>query len=242
MQIAFLSDIHANIVAFEAVLRDLDRVKPDQVVFLGDASTLGPQPRAVMKQLRALNPPCVMGNHDGFVLDRTTAPDLEWTSRWFAEQHTPGDLDFLRTFKPTLEIEVDGKTRLYAYHGSPLSNTDQILPTTPAERLDQLVPGPAGHIFIGGHTHIQMAKQYRGRTIVNAGSVGMPFEYVPFSPKDGPRLLPWAEYAILQWRGPDASVELRRVHYDLHELKQSYARSEMPEGMYWWSLWLPPEV
>ena len=236
MRLAFISDIHANLVALEAVLRDIDRQKPDQIIFLGDAATLGPQPHAVLAELRRLKPISIMGNHDEFVLDRSTAPEL--VSDWYADQLTDEDLDFVRTFVDLHKIELDPANKIICYHGSPKSNTDQILPTTPADRLESFLFNTPAEIYIGGHTHIQMMKQYKGRTVVNAGSVGMPFEFVPFSEVSGPRFLPWAEYMILHWDGSNLGVELRRIPLDLDALFRSYSRSEMPEALYWWSLWL----
>lgn len=241
MQIAFISDIHANLVSFEAVLRDIDRRRPDRIVFLGDACTLGPQPRESLRLLKSLDCPCVMGNHDAFVLDRRTAPNLEWTSRWFAEQLEPEDLDFLRTFAQTLTLDLDGERKITCYHGSPKKNTDQILPVTPAEELDALLEESPGPVYFGGHTHIQMVRQHLGRLVVNAGSVGMPFQKVPFSASEGPRLLPWAEYTLFHLDGQTLGIEPRRIAVDLTALRQSYENSAMPDAMYWWSLWLTPE-
>jgi putative phosphoesterase len=238
MRIAFLSDIHANLVAFEAVLADLEASKPEKIIFLGDAATLGPNPRGVMERLRAINCPCIMGNHDAFVLDRATAPDLDWVSDWYARQLTAGDLDYLRTFLPTLTIPLDEHTSLLCYHGSPQSNTDQILPTTPGEKLEAMLGSQPAEYYIGGHTHIQMMKQYNGRIIINPGSVGMPFEHVPF-PETGPRFLPYAEYGTLHFESGHFGIELRRVPLDLPRLRQSYFSSRMPDAMYWWGLWLP---
>ncbi|HUF39859.1 MAG TPA: metallophosphoesterase family protein [Anaerolineales bacterium] len=236
MRIAFISDIHANLVAFEAVLRDIDEKKPDEIVFLGDAATLGPQPRAVMAELRKLGPRSVLGNHDGFMLDHNTAPEL--VSNWYADQLTGDDVDFLRTFRPTIELELDPDNKILCYHGSPASNTDQILPATPADRLEGYLDGSPGPVFIGGHTHIQMMKQFKGRTVINAGSVGMPFESVPFPETAGPRFLPWAEYTILHWDSRQTGVELRKIPLDMDAVFRSYTRSTMPEALYWWNLWL----
>jgi putative phosphoesterase len=236
MRIAFISDIHANLVALEAVLRDIDDKKPDRVIFLGDAATLGPQPHEVLVELRKLGCRSVIGNHDGFILDRGTAPEL--VSEWYADQLSPDDVDFMHTFEPTIELELDANNRILCYHGSPGSNTDQILPTTPAARLDSFLNGSPGPIFIGGHTHIQMMKQFKGKTIVNAGSVGMPFEFVPFPESSGPRFLPWAEYTLVHWDGRQTGVELRKIPIDLDAVFRSYSQSTMPEALYWWSLWL----
>jgi putative phosphoesterase len=236
MRIAFISDIHANLVAFEAVLRDIDEKKPDEIIFLGDAATLGPQPREVMAALRKLGCRSVLGNHDGFLLHPETAPEL--VSTWYADQMSGGDLDFLKTFEPIITLELDPDNQVICYHGSPASNTDQILPTTPADRLEAYLDGSPGPIFIGGHTHIQMMKQFKGKTVINAGSVGMPFEFVPFPETAGPRFLPWAEYTLLHWDGRQTGVELRKISLDMDKVFESYTHSTMPEALYWWNLWL----
>lgn len=69
-RIALISDIHSNEVALRAVLSDIRRTGVDQVVCLGDVANLGPQPNAVIEVLAELGCPCIMGNHDEFLLDR----------------------------------------------------------------------------------------------------------------------------------------------------------------------------
>ena len=69
MRIALISDIHGNLVSLKVVLADIDRAGVDQIVCLGDVAALGPQPREVVEQLRALGCPCIMGNHDWDVLN-----------------------------------------------------------------------------------------------------------------------------------------------------------------------------
>ena len=68
MRVAVISDIHGNAVALDAVLRDLESVKPHRVVNLGDAVQGGPQPAEVVEHLRRLQAPVVMGNADWFLL------------------------------------------------------------------------------------------------------------------------------------------------------------------------------
>ena len=69
MRVALLSDIHGNLTAFEAVLADTQTASIDQVIFLGDAATLGPHANEVVELLRGLNCPCVLGNHESYQLN-----------------------------------------------------------------------------------------------------------------------------------------------------------------------------
>jgi putative phosphoesterase len=243
MRIGLISDIHGNDVALETILADMDGRAVDSIVCLGDTATIGPQPREVMARVKALGCPCIMGNHDSALLDPNRiseyqiAPNLSQTIEWCIQQISHDDLEFLRASKPSLESSVeDHKTILY-FHGSPSSNIDQVLATTPSEEIDKFLAGYEADIFVGGHTHIQMLRQHKGKLIVNPGSVGSAF-LTAFQPGTSPILLPWAEYAIIELAGEEVSVDLRRVHYDVDRLNQIVLASDLPiretwKDMYW---------
>ena len=63
-KIALLSDIHANLPAFEAVLSDVRASGAEQIVFLGDIVGYGASPAECVALVRKLGGACVMGNHD----------------------------------------------------------------------------------------------------------------------------------------------------------------------------------
>ena len=62
MRLAVVSDIHGNLPALEAVLADLEEVRPDAVVLGGDLALGGPHPVEVVDRLRQLRWPSVLGN------------------------------------------------------------------------------------------------------------------------------------------------------------------------------------
>ena len=136
MNIALISDTHGNFVALDAVLKQLRREPIDQVIFLGDAVALGPQPCEVMSGLQSLNCCCVLGNTDDWLLEPQpeTAAD-EATARlldlfaWCREQLSAADIEFMRTFAATQEIALDEHTAVLCFHGSPQSCRDVILAT-----------------------------------------------------------------------------------------------------------------
>ena len=85
---------------------------------------------------------------------------------------------------------------------------------------------------------IHMSKWFRRlgtQTIVNVGSVGMPYEFV-FDGKP-PRVLPWAEYAVIQTSATSIGVELRRTAYDVARFVASIHASSLPNGEFWASQW-----
>ncbi len=246
MRIALISDIHGNLISFEAVLDALEHESVDQIICLGDVATLGPQPRQVMERLIDLDIKIILGNHDTFLLKpelSQTYMNLDWfadTINWCAEQLLPSDFDFLRTFMPLAEVSLEDGSTLLCFHGSPKSNIDNILATTPPDELDEMLSGHKATIMACGHTHVQMLRQHKGQTIINVGSVGMPFEMMPFTGE--PRILPWAEYAFLNWTGGVVNIELRRVPVDVAAIRKAAFASGMPRAADWVDNWIVPDM
>jgi len=242
MRIAILSDIHGNLVALEAVLTALDAEHVDQIVCLGDVATFGPRPREVLAQLRGLNCPVVMGNMDAWLLNpqphevrdenshRITEVEL-----WSAHQLSPADLDYLRTFRPTVEIALGDDTTLLCFHGSPQSNTDVILSTTPEEELEHKLSGFSATVVAGGHTHVQILRRHRDMIFINPGSVGLSFERARHT--DQARNSPWAEYGLVSWENGSLNVELRRVPFDVEVMVRAARDSGLPHLEWWVQGW-----
>ena len=72
--IALIADIHANLLAAEAVHRRIfiESTEPDRIVSLGDQVNLGPAPRDTLRLLRAEGVTCLHGNHEGYILSAMT--------------------------------------------------------------------------------------------------------------------------------------------------------------------------
>ncbi len=74
MRYLIVSDIHANIVAFDAVLRHADG-KFDRIWCLGDIVGYGPSPNECIERIQQFPHSCVIGNHDSAALDRLDLND-----------------------------------------------------------------------------------------------------------------------------------------------------------------------
>jgi putative phosphoesterase len=241
MKVALISDTHGNFVALNAVLEQLRHEPIDQIVFLGDAVALGPQPGEVLSALRSLNCRCVLGNTDEWLLDPQpeTATD-EATQRlldlfeWDREQLATSDIEFMRTFAATQTIALDEHTAMLCFHGSPHSNHDVILATTPEADLDRMLEGAAARLLVGGHTHVQLLRSHREMTLINPGSSGAPAWL-----RDGRRFHPArAEYAVLHWQEGDLRVEFRCVPLRLDRILQAARNSGIPHVEWWCSEWI----
>lgn len=204
-------------VALSAVLERIQSERVDRLVCLGDVATLGPAPARVIETLAELGCPCILGNHDDFLLDAdlisgyTEIPVIVAAVDACRAGLGVAELDFLRTFRSTLDLDMDGAT-LSLFHGSPRSHMEDLLATTPAEELDRALGDRRAPIMAGGHTHLQMLRQHRGMLLVNPGSLGLPFE--TFASGGPPTILPHAEYATIDSAGGAVDVTLHRVPLD----------------------------
>jgi len=238
MRIAFISDIHGNFTALEAVLADIKNQNIDQLICLGDTVSLGPQPSEVLNALKIHDAVTIMGNHDQAILEPEKAALFEITSHlvpdllWGRDRLSAGDFDFIRTFKPTHSVKFPNGIELLAYHGSPKSTTHLVLPTSSAETLNEYFDGLSASVFIGGHSHIQMHRRHGEKLFLNSGSIGNAFKFA-FSPGNPPSLLPWAEYAIVEQDENFLRSDMRRVYFDIDLLLEHIRTSNLP-GTDWW--------
>ena len=246
MRVAVIADTHGNLVATDAILADIDADGIGRVVCLGDAAGLGSHPREVVGRLRALGCPVVVGNADEFLLDPSLLdPDrhpeadaavrrMHDMERWCAAQLGPEDLDYLRTFRPTVEVPLGDGATLLCYHGSPRSNWDEIRGGTPDAELAEKLGGRRAAVMAGGHTHEQFVRRLGRSIVINPGSVGLPWEDLPGG---GGRNPPWAEYAVVGHEQGRFSVDLRRVPVDQAAIRRALLESGMPHAEWWAADW-----
>ncbi len=221
MRAAVISDIHGNAVALDAVLRDFEVTKPDSVVNLGDAIQGGPQPAEVVKTLQDRGWPAVMGNADAWLLsgvetgheitDENRRRQLNDVRDWSLSRLSEEDRAYIASFQPTVTLELGNGQELLCFHGSPTDFDEVLLPTMPDEEFSRVFEPFGKRFFAGGHVHLQYIRQI-GRTFCfNPGSVGHALrrDQEPGVNKADP----WVEYALLEVRGSDVSLEFRRVGF-----------------------------
>jgi len=232
LRLALVSDLHGNAFAFEQVLARIASQGADQIICLGDVATLGPEPERVLELLEASGALCLLGNHDEFMLrpevvaSYTSIPVLVDAIDWCRSRLSAAALELIRGFRETYELPLNSREALLAFHGTPASNTTDLLATTDAITVEEWVGTSSGSVLVGGHTHLQMLRQHRGRLLINPGSVGMPFkEYAAGAP---PQVLPFAEYAVVDADASSVNVSLQRVALDKLLLRESVLAVDHP--------------
>jgi putative phosphoesterase len=194
-QVAALYDIHGNLAALDAVLAEV----PDDatIVVGGDVCAGGDRPSETLARLRGVGDRVrwVRGNADrelypgegGLVPE----PLVEATRGMLRDE----EIGFLHELPVTQRV---GDV-LYC-HASPRNDVDIFTERTPEERIAFLFEGLDVAAVVCGHTHTQYERTVAGVRVVNAGSVGMPYEDEP------------GAYWLLD-------LEHRRTAYDGAELK-----------------------
>jgi predicted phosphodiesterase len=205
--VAALYDVHGNLPALEAVLADDAFSRADVVIVGGDVAA-GPLPAEVLDRLAALALPVrwvrgnadreVVAHFDGGDTDHTIyGPDkpAERADAFTAARITREHRDLMAAFEDV--VRLDGV--LYC-HGSPRSDDEIITAVTPEARLEPMLAGVHEPLAVCGHTHHQFELHAGAQRVVNAGSVGMPYE--------GERGAFWLLVA-------DGEPELRHTDYDV---------------------------
>jgi predicted phosphodiesterase len=219
VRVAALYDIHGNLPALEAVLAEPDVAGADAVVIGGDA-VAGPMPAETLALLERLGERAlwVRGNAEREVLERRDADPGEggvWERRdtWVAAQLTAEQLARIAHWAATVEVEVDGLGPTRFCHATPRDDSEIFTAITPPGEVEPMLAA-AEPVVVCGHTHVQFDRAVGGRRVVNAGSVGMPYEDQP-----------GARWCLL---GPD--VELRRTAYDVEAAAARVRASGFPEA------------
>ncbi|MBO1625800.1 metallophosphoesterase family protein [Bacillus arachidis] len=226
-KIAVISDIHGNIPALDAVLKDIKLRGIERIMCLGDLVGKGPHSSEAIEIIRKECEHVVMGNWDDFITKPTESETLEWHQKQLSEQQR----NYLRELPFSIEFIMSGKL-IRMFHASPRSLYERVQPGAPIEQrvslfensnLTENIEGERKpDVVCYGDIHQAYVQNFRGKTLCNAGSVGNPLEITQ------------ASYLIFEgvYGQKDAasfSIQLVRVPYDIELAIRLAREEEMPE-------------
>lgn len=179
--VAFLGDIHGLEPVLRQVLATPTIRDADLIVVLGDTIS-GPMPAETITALAELGKRCVClkGNADQEVLDALAGAVVPYPeSTWAATQLTPEQVDFVAAMPHPYTFTLTGYGDVVCCHGSPRDMHEVLLVDSPVQQwLEILAAAPAAVRAVAcAHTHMPYMRLVGGRTIINPGSVGMPYGY-----------------------------------------------------------------
>ena len=219
MRIAVLSDIHGNLPALKAVLRDLAHRRVDTIVNLGDSLSGPLQPTETAAFLMAQPWVQLAGNHERQLLD--FAPERRGPSDRYAHSQLSSEtFEWMAKLRPAQPLNEE----VFLCQGTPRSDIEYFLDTVDAPRVRAATPdeiderlGPVSNaVVVCGHTHIpRMVRSRTGQLLVNPGSVGLQ-AYEDENPDYHvvENHSPNARYAIVEKQGGTWQAHLLAVPYD----------------------------
>lgn len=236
---AVLADIHANIIAFEAVLAECERLEVDSYIFLGDVVGYGPNPKECVQRLAELpDAKYVRGNHDHAIGTGVFKDGMNRTARscagWTLEQLSLEEREWL------ISMPVDlAQPKWLAVHGAPRDPNRflaYVYELTFQDNLYHMEKNDLELCFCG-HTHVQFVHEKivdggcrklgapssvdlseNRLLIVNPGSVGQP--------RDND-----VRAAFAVWDRDVEAISLHRTRYDVNEVVRRLKRCGLPDGL-----------
>ncbi len=223
MRYVFVSDLHANLQAWQTVLADITAMDVDKIICLGDVVGYGPRPAEVLASAYANVDHFVLGNHDAVIGDFMPADCFnEDAQRMIAWTRSKLDRKAVKFFQD-VPLAITG-AGFRGVHGSP-DKPDEFGYIMDEADARQAWACFSEEVLFVGHTHdarlhyLNLEGKYRcvepvdfeietgKRYIVNVGSVGMPRDEDFRS-----------SYVI--YDSDEPSVSFRRLPYDVESFRR----------------------
>lgn len=248
-RIAIISDVHANITALEAVIKDIENRKIDKIYCLGDSIVKGANPDKVIDILKEKCEIILIGNTDFSVCNPEVKNKGYWTRNKIGEERAkyiyklPKMYEFcmsgylIRLFHAT-PYNLDGiynpmfSNSKTSYKNKEILNAEEMFKNTDfiGKTKDDKEPDIVGY----GHIHTPLIVKYKNKTIFNVGSVGVPTEMLNLEENDETnKFSTLASYMILEGNlnskeHKNISFTQVRVKYDIESEIQNVLNSDMP--------------
>ena len=234
-RIAVLSDVHGNLLALEAVLKQIKKERPDAVLVAGDLVMNGPDPNGTVDALRALEGDgalIVSGNTDIAVGDfdygaaypqfQDGVPDtITVAAEWAHDELGDDQLEWLRRLPAERRMRTADDTLVLVVHASPGSQTRGFDQSLDANIVFERAAATDARIICVGHTHVPEVRDLGWKLIVNDGSAGYVF--------DGD---PTASWAMVTVADGEASAVIRRTEYDVLTASNAISARGLPGDVY----------
>lgn len=227
MKAAFISDIHGNAIALEAVLEDIKHQQVDKIFVLGDLCYRGPEPKRSLDLVRSLQTDVIKGNADEWVVRGVRegeVPDkalalMNTEREWIVSQLDQQDLDYLSHLPTSIHTEIEG-VAVHAFHATPTSLFDIVQPHAEDVVIeDTLMSTENAGLYVYAHIHKPYIRNVNGKTLMNIGSVGLPFDGIAK-----------ASYGLVEVEGGNVMTSIRRVNLDHNQVAAKYQEVGYPNA------------
>ena len=235
LKLAIISDVHGNLEALSNVLADIDSTDVDSIICLGDGIGYGPDPEAVITEIRRRRIPMLMGNHE---LALCHPDQLAWFNplaqtslRKSLTMLSRDSIDFIAQLPDHQVLD-----QCLCVHGYPPDSVRTYLFQKSTEALLATFKQMCEPVCFVGHTHDLEIVVYDGRRvdrrplksgsvllksneryIINVGSVGQP--------RDGNNNAKYAIFDTNRWE-----LDIRFVPYDIATTAAKIKAAGLPDS------------
>ena len=236
MRIAVIADLHANLFALRAVMRDIVALECHRIWCVGDIVGRGPHPSEVIDEIRRLEVPTVQGNWDEAVALRREHTGVSWPSpeaeidghaslAWTIEHTSDEQRAWLRQLPAVERFDLEDRSVLL-FHGSPQRQNEYLWKDRPSRIFARVASDQGDDLICFGNTHEVFHRLVGKSHLIAAGSVGC-----------GTATDPNACYAVIDIAGPELMVNFRSVPYDRVAVDVEMRAAGLEPSL----MWVPPE-
>ena len=227
MRFAVIADIHSNIDALQAVLKDIEHKGIGDTYCLGDTVGYCALPNEVISELRQRNIRTLQGNYDESVgeelftcgcdfADAESARLGEISNNWTIDNTSDDNKEWLRTLPKQISFSV-GTLQVLMVHGSPRKNNEYLHGHLSEAEFTEATATADFDVLLCGHTHVPYHRMVSGKHIINPGSVG--------KPKHGNYN---AVYGIVEIVNNTVTLTTVEIAYDNHKAGEAIIAAGLP--------------
>jgi putative phosphoesterase len=225
-KILLLGDIHANYPALDAIIKYIQPDRFDWIVNTGDLTVYSTFPNETIQWFRERKRTiCILGNTDRKILRILSGKKLKKPKKkqkrvmyfWTSENLLAENIDYLKALPKKADFTV-GRFRIGVFHGTREDPDEELFPSAPESRFQQLAKDSPYQVHIMGHSHVPFYKIVDEIHFINPGSVGRMF--------DGD---PRASFAILKIFSEKIAVEHFRIPYAVEAVIADLKNQKLPD-------------
>ena len=187
MKIGIITDIHSNIIALNAVLKEFDKIQVDKIICCGDIIGIGPNPEEVVQVLMQRKDilTIVKGNHEKYLLEglpknvhddkRKMSIEEIKNHEWTHSQLSQDSKNFIKELQESDVIQIENK-KIYITHYPTNENGVYMkhIKRPEIEENKEMFQKIDADIFLYGHTHTISVNHRENKWYINSGSLGCP--------------------------------------------------------------------
>lgn len=225
MKIAVFSDIHGNLQALEAIVADINKNNFDEVICLGDAIAMGPNPKECLDLIIDNDYKMILGNHELYYLKGTQIDDEMGEGeikhqKWIKEQLKDDYIDFLNKCPIKIEITKNNIKMLFQHFLIDDNSKDEypfvdlsiVKDDRVSEQFDKI---DTKYMFIG-HEHKSFEVELNNKKLFDAGSSGCRKDDKTF-------------YTIITIENDVVNIEKKYLIYDRDQFVSTVKNIEYPD-------------